>query len=623
MATKIITPHRQAINWLLVGGSLVTLFIWASLEDPFNAPKSWILYCVGFWLLGWVGFNARSRWSDKLDRQILVLSGALALSFVAAFIATDVKLQGLFGDYARRTGLLSYLSFILFFVAASLTFSLSTIDLFDRVTLIVGFIVGFYGFMQHFNLDFIHWNNPYNSVLSTLGNPDFAAAVMAIFMVLAVGLVVNGSKSTLVRAWAALNIAILLVTIVFSQVRQGLLAGAAGIAVVLFIWLHQRKKIAALALAGMGVIVGALGLVAMLNMGPLKGFFYKASVTYRGDYWRAGVRMFKSHPWFGVGLDRYGAYFRQYRDVTQSLRRGPQIVSNAAHDVPIQLSATGGIFVLITFLALTIFIGWRGIVALRRTTGTHQIVVASFFGAWIAYEAQSLISIDNVGIAIWGWILGGIVVALSRPATVSAATTPVNAKPSISQKTKKAKNSSAKKSSVNLAQPLVSGLLFTLAFAICVPMYLSDSSLKTVRTYAAPTAANLQAYLQIVRKPLGYGFQDPHNTASVAILLAQANQSAESKTLLLPILASDPQSFQALTTLALIDEGNKGFAEAATYRQKLAVIDPWNYQNLLQLGEDLKESGDKAGAKAIIARIDAYAPQTTEAMTAHKDFGSL
>ncbi len=232
MATKIITPHRQAINWLLVGGSLVTLFIWASLEDPFNAPKSWILYCVCFWLLLWVGFNARSRWRDKLDRQILVLSGALALSFVAAFIATDVKLQGLFGDYARRTGLLSYLSFILFFVAASLTFSLSTIDLFDRVTLIVGFIVGFYGFMQHFNLDFIHWNNPYNSVLSTLGNPDFAAAVMAIFMVLAVGLVVNGSKSTFVRAWAALNIAILLVTIVFSQVRQGLLAGAAGIAVV-------------------------------------------------------------------------------------------------------------------------------------------------------------------------------------------------------------------------------------------------------------------------------------------------------------------------------------------------------------------------------------------------------
>ena len=621
MATKIITPHRQAINWLLVGGSLVTLFIWASLEDPFNAPKSWILYCVGFWLLGWVGFNARSRWRDKLDRQILVLSGALALSFVAAFIATDVKLQGLFGDYARRTGLLSYLSFILFFVAASLTFSLSTIDLFDRVTLIVGFIVGFYGFMQHFNLDFIHWNNPYNSVLSTLGNPDFAAAVMAIFMVLAVGLVVNGSKSTFVRAWAALNIAILLVTIVFSQVRQGLLAGAAGIAVVLFIWLHQRKKIAALALAGMGVIVGALGLVAMLNMGPLKGFFYKASVTYRGDYWRAGVRMFKSHPLFGVGLDRYGAYFRQYRDATQALRRGPGLVSNAAHDVPIQLAATGGIFVLIAFLALTLFIAWRGITSLRSATGINQIVIATFFGAWITYEAQSLISIDNVGIAIWGWILGGIVVALSRPTKVEEALAPVNAKPLRSKK--QSIKQSTKISSGSAAQPLVSGLLFTLAFAICIPMFLSDAALKTSRGYAAPTSANLSAYLQIVRKPLGYGFQETHAKESVAILLAQANQLPEAKTNLLAVLARDPRGFDALNTLALIEEANKNFGEAASNRQKMSALDPWNYQNLLQLGEDLKQSGDKAGAKAIIGRIDAFAAQTSEALTAHKDFGSL
>ena len=171
-------------------------------------------------------------------------------------------------------------------------------------------------------------------------------------------------------------------------------------------------------LVGLGVAGGAAGLIGMLNQGPLKGFFYKASVTYRGDYWRAGVRMFKDHPWFGVGLDRYGAYFRQYRDAAQALRRGPDIVSNAAHDVPIQLAATGGIFVLIAFLAITGFIAWRGVVALRNTAGVTQIVVATFFGAWVTYEAQSLISIDNVGIAIWGWLLGGIVVALSKDSVI-------------------------------------------------------------------------------------------------------------------------------------------------------------------------------------------------------------
>jgi len=614
MATKITSPSRQAINWLLVGGSLVSTFLWATLEDPFNAPKSWILYCVGFWLAGWIGFNARSRWSNSFDRRTLIISSSFALTLIAAFLATDFKMQGLFGDYARRTGLLSYLSLILFFVAGSMLFSLANIALFDRVTLIVGFIIGFYGFIQHFKLDFIHWNNPYNSVLSTLGNPDFAAAVMAIFLVLAFGLAINSSKSSVVRIWAAVNIVILLVTILFSQVRQGLLAGAAGIAVIVITWVHQRQKKAALGLMVLTALGGALGLIAMLNQGPLKSFFYKASVTYRGDYWRAGFRMFKSHPLFGVGLDRYGAYFRQYRDAAQSLRRGPGIVSNNAHDVPIQLAATGGIFVLIAFLVLTIFVAWRGIVALRTTTGINQIVVATFFGAWVTYEAQSFISIENVGIAIWGWILGGIVVALSRPAVIDAVTAPVNAK---------VKKNNLKKSSSSLAQPMVSGLLFVVAFAICIPMYLSDAALKTARGYAAPTTANLTAYLDIVRKPLSYGFQDVHVKESVAILLAQANQLPESKANLLAVYKDDARDFNALNTLTLIAEANKNFIEAAGYRQKMAALDPWNYQNLLQLGQDLKQAGDKAGAKAIIAKIDAFASTTPEAATAHKDFGSL
>ena len=613
MAIKTISASRQAMNWLLIGGSLVSLLFWATLEDPFNAPKSWVLYCVGFWLAGWIGFNLRSRWVNKVDRQVFILAGSFALTLVAAFLATDVKLQGLFGDYARRTGLLSYLSLIIFFTAGSMLFSLTNIARFDRVTLIVGFLIGFYGFLQHLKIDFIKWNNPYNSVLSTLGNPDFAAAVMAIFLVLAFGLAINASKSSLTRIWAVVNILLLLITIIFSQVRQGLLAGAAGIAVILIVWIHQRQKKVAWGIAALVAIVGVFGLVGMLNQGPLKSFFYKVSVTYRGDYWRAGVRMFKAHPLFGVGLDRYGAYFRQYRDVTQVLRRGPDIVSNNAHDVPIQLAATGGIFVLFAFLLLAAFITWRGIVALRSTTGINQIVVATFFGAWVTYEAQSLISIDNVGIAIWGWILSGVVVALSKPAILDTVTAPVNAK---------VKKVRAAELSNSLAQPMVSGLLFVLALALCIPMYLADSALRTARGYAAPTSANLQPYLQYVRKPLSYGFQDPHAKVSVAILIAQAGQIPEAKANLLAVYKSDAHSFDALNSLALIDESSKNFSEAVGYRQKMAALDPWNYQNLLQWGEDLKQSGDLAGAKAMIAKIDAIAPNTSAATTAHKDFGS-
>ncbi len=616
MTTSLKSPDRSALNWLLVGGSLVSLFLWASLEDPFNAPKSWILYSVGLWLLGWVGFQAKAHFGNFVDRWVLSLSGFFLLSLLLAFIATDVKFRGFFGDYARRTGYLTYFSLVIFFVAASLLFNLSNIALFDRVTLYVGFIIGLYGFLQHFKIDFIKWNNPYNSVLSTLGNPDFAAAVMAIFFVLAVGLIINGSKPGWVRGWASVNVVVLLVTIVFSQVRQGLLAGALGAGVVVIVWIHQRQKIAAWFLAGVSVAVGVLGLIGMLNQGPLKNYFYKISVTYRGDYWRAGVRMFKDHPWFGVGLDRYGAYFRQYRDATQVLRRGPDLVSNAAHDVPIQLAATGGIFVLVAFLAVTFFIFWRGVIALRSTTGVNQIVVATFFGAWIAYEAQSLISIDNVGIAIWGWILGGVVVALSKPSVSDAVAGKALSKG-------KSKKQVVAKSAESLAQPFVSGALFVLGLALCFPMYLSDSSLHNVLRYAKPNASNLDIYLQQARKPLGYGFQDPHVKISVALLKAHAGAVAEGKADLLAVIARDPRSSEALDSLAQIDEQTKNPKDAIQYRQMIAKIDPLNYRNFLQLGEDMKASGDIAGAKSMITKIDSFAPDSDASRTAHKDFGSL
>ena len=89
---------RQAMNWLLVGGSLVTLFFWAPLTDPFNAPKSWILSISGFWLLGWIGFN----WKKFSGNKTMWIAGLLSAIYVAtlfvAFVATDNKFIGMFGD---------------------------------------------------------------------------------------------------------------------------------------------------------------------------------------------------------------------------------------------------------------------------------------------------------------------------------------------------------------------------------------------------------------------------------------------------------------------------------------------------------------------------------------------
>lgn len=583
MAKGVRSSSAQAMNWLLIGGSLVTLFIWANLNDPFNAPKSWVMFIAGAYLAGWCGFQIKGSLKDKVLRIAFYLSASYLGVLFIAFLFTGEKFIGFFGENARRTGFLTYFCLTIFFFSAALLFRLSNLRKFDYVTLIVGPIVGLYGFSQHFKVDAIKWNNPYNSVLSTLGNPDFASAVMGIFLVLTVGIILDKARALWVRAWAGISALILVVTIIFSQARQGLLAAMVGIGLVALVYIFQKNKVAGLTATGLGMLGLLVGALGMLNKGPFAKYLYKISVTYRGDYWRAGVNMFKHHPLFGVGLDRFGAYFRQYRDATQVARRGPDLISNAAHDVPIQLAATGGIFVLLVFLAIFVFVVWRGFVVIYRTSGVQQLVVASFVGAWVTYEAQSFISIDNVGIAIWGWILGGLIVGIS--------VVEVDPPTPNSQTNSKKQQKVRLRAQESIAQPLVSGIAATLAIAIVIPLFLADSAARQARSYTKPTPAQVSAYVAAVKKPLAYGFQDPSNKRLVGSLLVEAGEVTGGVALITNLTKTDSQNFEAFDILASIYEQTNKPAEAIPFRKRTIELDPFNKNIVAKLDQDLKASG--------------------------------
>ena len=601
MNSKLVEVEKgQARKFLVIGAAFVTLFFWTACNDPFNAPKSWVLSIIGFWLLGWVCFQIKGNMKQAPLRWAIILATAYILAMTAALMTTDNKYIGFFGEYQRRTGYLSYLCLITIFLASAFIFRLKSSKITEATSTISGFVLALYGFAQHFNKDFVHWVNPYNPVLTTLGNPDFAAAIMAIFLILNFGIAIQPKYSTWFRILAALNTILLFVVILFSQVRQGLLAGALGIVIITIVWVYQRNRIASFALLGSSIIIGFLGIMGMLNNGPLSHFFYKTSVTYRGDYWRAGWRMFVHHPLFGVGLDRYGANFRQYRDAAQSLRRGPDLVSNAAHNVPIQLAATGGIFTLLTFLALTAFIFWRGIVALRKTVGSEQIAVAVFFAAWIAYQAQSFISIDNLAIAIWGYLLGGVIVGIS-----------VIDEPTVKIPKKRV-----------AAQQFISLLLAICALTVSVVFYQSESAYhKLLMLPKIQSRAQVQQFTYASRKPLTYGFAEPTFNFTYARNLAEIGNFDGAKLELTKLINSDGKNYEAVRLLAEINEYLKNWSNAAVLRRQIIKLDPYNQVNLLQLGEDEKYLGNLSDAKAIIPLINAFAPNSQEAKQAEIDFG--
>ena len=572
----------------------------------------WTLIISSAWLGGWLYFAVKPVLNVAEFRTLFTLSALFFAALVITFIATDNKYVGFFGESSRRTGFIAYIALTIFFLVAALVVRFKDLARFDLVVLISSTFIGLYGCLQHFKIDPIKWNNPYNSVLSTLGNPDFASAVMGILAVLCAGIVLNTSAASFKRMWALALVLLLFITVLFSLARQGLLAAVLGLGLIFLIWAYQKNKYFGHLVSIGGIFAVLLGIFGMLNNGPFAKYLYKASITFRGDYWRAGMNMFKHHLMLGVGLDRYGAYFRQYRDSREVFRRGANVVSNAAHNVPIQIAATGGLVLFLTFLALTIFVGFRGYKAIRKFTGNQQLLVGSIVAAWVAYQAQSLISIDNLGIAIWGWLLGGLVVGLSFSDSVT----------NISSEKNRSSKSVKQGQSIRSAQPMISGIATTLAIALCIPLFLADSSMRLSRAYSKPTKEQETAYITAVQKPLGYGLQDPTDKLIVATLLAQVNRIDLATPMIQSIIKKDPRNYGALDMLSQIFEQTNQRGSALSLRQQMIQLDPINQSNYLSLGQDYVATGNKPAATALLPKILEIAPSSAEAKQAKTEFGS-
>jgi hypothetical protein len=147
----------------------------------------------------------------------------------------------------------------------------------------------------------------------------------------------------------------------------------------------------------------------MLQKGPLSAVLYKPSVTYRGEYWAAGINMGLSKPFFGQGLDSYGTYYRLYREPSAMIAPGPSVSTDTAHNVFIDVFSGSGFIGLILYMlviALALFSSFKVIKRMKSPDG----IFIALFTSWVCYLAQSVISINQIGLAVWGWILTGLII---------------------------------------------------------------------------------------------------------------------------------------------------------------------------------------------------------------------
>jgi O-antigen ligase len=398
----------RVISWTAIAAT-VLVTPWAT-YDPVNVPKLAVIAVGGFIALAALLINAQSLFT-RGHRTVQIVSGLFVLDLILVFfLAGTNPYQEFFGTFGRSTGFVAYIALVALFLSAVVVATTKFVNSFARVLLIAGGLSIGYGFLQAIGADPIKWVNQYSPVIGFLGNPNFESSFVGFSGVLAFGYICSqGLKSSLRLAYGA-YLLLAIYVIIRTHSQQGLLVLAGGIAIVVLIWLSRSKfkvaTIPALIVSGIGAVFVALG---SINTGPLASLLYKQSVTYRGDYWRAGWKMTIEHPFLGVGLDSFGDWYRRTRTVEATLRRGPEVTSNAAHNVYIDLSSNGGFPLALIYLALMVLVVISAIKLLKRSNGFDP-AVAGLIAVWVAYQAQSIISLNQLGLAVWGWIISGLII---------------------------------------------------------------------------------------------------------------------------------------------------------------------------------------------------------------------
>jgi hypothetical protein len=75
----------------------------------------------------------------------------------------------------------------------------------------------------------------------------------------------------------------------------------------------------------------------------------------------------------------------------------------------LDFSSNGGFPLVLIYLTLMVLVVISAVKLLKRSNGFDP-AVAGLIAVWIAYQAQSIISLNQLGLAVWGWIISGLII---------------------------------------------------------------------------------------------------------------------------------------------------------------------------------------------------------------------
>jgi hypothetical protein len=484
-----------------IGLAAITVIVFTqSVTDPVNVTKLFALGGFAFAAFGASVRNFSAEFFRNYKLELFLITFFVAASILSLFASKAPFVQTFYGAYGRNNGFLLYLLLSLFFLA---TLTIKSQTMFKPFLVALGFAglinVAYALWVLAFG-DFVGWYNPYGNLLGTLGNPNFIGSFFGMFSTLLFTFTVAPKVSKNIRIASVILIPFVFLGIVQSHAVQGKVLFISAFAIVSVYWVRWRFPKAIISITYLGILaIGfVFALLGTLQKGPLEELLYKSTVSLRGQYWYAGWKTGMSNPFFGAGFDSYGDWYRRSRRESALSFPGVDTITNASHNVYLDIFAFGGWPLVIGYIAIVLAV-LVSIVRFYFRTKNFDPIFVSLSGVWLCYQLQSVISINQIGLAIWGWVFAAAIIAYEK---TDRRRTLINDKnPGLIGKG--SKRVIHRKSPTVISAGLIAGLSSVLGLIIAVPPLSADVKWRN---------AQLSQDARLLEAALTPSYLNPQNT---------------------------------------------------------------------------------------------------------------
>jgi hypothetical protein len=265
-----------------------------------------------------------------------------------------------------------------------------------------------------------------------------------------------------------------------------------------------------------------------------------------------------------------------------------------------QILATGGLVSFLPYITLVLFISVIGLRSLLISEKSEKLKAAGIFGIWLGTVAINIVTIDNLGVGVWFWITGGILLSLSIERLTHSNSTSTG-KANLLIKEIKTNRKSASIPSQFPLNYLISGALAFGVILALVPQLNSSSNLKAMM--ANQFGLTGQAYNDQVTKLAKENWSSPQILIQLSALSFKNSDLVTGDSILDRVFILDDRSYYANYFRAFTLEAVGKKSDAIAFRERLKILDPWNNASLIELAKDYLAVGDKDSAASIVALI--------------------